>query len=602
MRTVWGGRQGAAALAVIVVMVVGRGVLVAGSYFNQDDYFFVHRALDAKLDFDYLVLTPNAGHVNPLQQLTFWIAARTAPFEWGVYAGFLILAQLLTTLVLWHVLTRLLPGRWARLPLLAMFAWSPLTLMTSLWWAAAICLWPHLLCSFVGVLCLLRERQGAGRSWVNQSVVLGAFVTGLLWHERAVLIAPVLVAAAVMLEDDVVGWRRIPSALRRFRWMWLGVVLVLGGFLVAHQAITSVEGGRTDVGVSLQISWAFVGQNVVPGLVSGPWSATVTGGAVEPHLWVTITSIVILLGAVALLLRFGGPARRWALLFLVVYVLGDLALVLAGRSGFGRVVGLDPRYASDTLHAAVLAAAFALRGAPRQEALHWPRRLVAGVAAGGVALYLTGSAFGAAVLVPHFQNPEDRAYIGHLRADLAADPNQVIVDALVPPDIVLPLVGDDSLLSRVLEPLPEDPVFDQPSSRMRMVDGAGRLVRVVLAGSIPMEPGPVAGCGYSVKTTEVTVPLAVEIRGRLVAHLGYFTDREATVAIATDTWSSTFLARPGPNDLWFVLPDEGEPVTSVRFRVEDDPIDQRTDPAPTAPTGSGTVCVASLEVGLPETP
>jgi hypothetical protein len=587
---VWGGRQGAAALAVVVVMVVWRSVLMAGSYFNQDDYFFHHRAFEVPLSFDFLFLTPNAGHVNPMQQLTFWLVVNLDPFGWPLVAAIVVVMQTLTVLVLWHVLTRLLPGRWVRVVLLAVLAWSPLSLMTSLWWAAAVCLWPHLFFSLLGVLFLTRQRQGVGRGWVNYGVVVGSVVMGLLWHERAILITPVLLATAVLLADEATGWRRLRAALTRFWPLWTGLAVLLVAYLVVHRQITAVEGGDNDVGAWLDISWAFIGSNVLPGVFSGPWSATLTGGAVEPDRWVVVVSLLLAALTAGLLLWRGGPARRWAVAFFVAYVVADLGLVLAGRSGFGRVIGLDPRYASDTIHAAVLAAAFALRGAPahyglRLDRLAWVRRrgAVLGLVGGA---YLVGSAFGTAVLVPHFQNPDDRAYVDHFRADLAADPNQVVVDALVPPEIVLPLVGDDSRLSRVFAPLPEDPVFDEPSPRMRMVDRSGHLVPVELAGSIPMRPGPVPGCGWSVSTASTRVPLAIGIRGRLVAHVGYFTDTEAVVEVTAGTWHDRFLARQGPNEVWFVLPDEEREVSTVSFRVD----------------GRSTVCVASLEVGLPELP
>ncbi|WP_148614739.1 hypothetical protein [Nocardioides rubriscoriae] len=586
----WGGRQGAAALAVVVVMVVWRSVLMAGSYFNQDDYFFHHRAFEVPLSFDFLFLTPNAGHVNPMQQLTFWLVVNLDPFGWPLVATIVVVMQTLTVVVLWHVLTRLLPGRRVRVLLLAVLAWSPLSLMTSLWWAAAVCLWPHLFFSLLGVLFLTRQRQGVGRAWVNHAVVVGSVVMGLAWHERAILITPVLLATAVLLADEASGWRRVTAALRRFWPLWVGLVVLLVTYLVLHRQVTTVEGGDNDVGAWLDISWAFVGSNVLPGVFSGPWAATLKGGAVDTDGWVVAVSLVLAALTAGLLLWRGGPARRWAVAFFVAYVLADLALVLAGRSGFGRVIGLDPRYASDTIHAAVLAAAFALRGAPEHYGLHlsrpaWARRRTAVLGVLGGA-YLVGAAFGTAVLVPHFQNLEDRAYVDHFRADLAADPQQVVVDALVPADIVLPLVGDDSRLSRVFAPLPEDPVFDEPSPRMRMVDRTGHLVPVRLAGSIPMRPGPVDRCGWPVDSTTTDVPLAVGIRGRLVAHLGYFTDTEAVVEVAAGSWSDRFLARTGPNEIWFVLPDEGREVESVSLRVD----------------GASTVCVASLEVGLPELP
>ncbi|CAN5621915.1 hypothetical protein BH11ACT8_BH11ACT8_26520 [soil metagenome] len=588
--SVWRGRQAAAATGVLVVMGIWRAVLLGGSFFNQDDYYLSGRAYAADLTWGYL-FRDTAGHVNPLQQLAYWLVAHGTPYQWGAVAAFVLLLQVLATVVMWHVLTRLLPGRWVRVVLLAAFAWSPLSLMTTLWWSAAMGLWPHLLCSLVAVLFLVRQRQHAGRTWVNVSVILLAVVMGLAWHERAVLIVPTLLAVAVVLADDASGWRRLPATLRRYWPLWTALAVLLAGYLVGHAQLTSVTGGGSTLGESLSISWAFVGENVLPGVASGPWAADLNGGAVQPHLWVTVLSLVLTLAVGGLLLWRGGPSRRWALAFFVAYLVADLALVLAGRGGFGRVIGLDPRYSSDVIHAAVLAVALALRGSPRGFGFRLPaglswRRARTAVLATGAAAYLVGALCGSAVLVPHFQNTEDRTYLTTLRADLAADPNQVLVDALAPADIVLPLVGEDSLLSAILAPLPESPAFDEPSPRMRVVGPDGHLDTVELAGSIPMRPGPTFGCGYPVKSSGTAVPLAVEIRGRVVVHVSYFTDTEATVEVGADDWSSRFLARRGPNEIWFAVPDQGRGIAAVDLRVD----------------GASTVCVTALEVGLPEVP
>ena len=590
---VWRGRQAAAALVVLSVMVGWRGVLLAGSFFNQDDFYLSGRAYDADLTWGFL-FRDTAGHVNPMHQLVYWLVSHWTPYDWGVVAAFVLTLQVLAVVLMWHVLTRLLPGQWVRVPLLAAFAWSPLSLMTTLWWSAAMGLWPHVVCSLLAILFLVRQHQGAGRTWVNVALMLGATVMGLAWHERSVLIAPVLLAVAVVLvdrPDGVAGWRRLPAALRRFWPLWTAFVVLLSAYLVGHASLATVTGGSTSLSQSLSIAWAFVGQNVLPGVASGPWAADLRGGAVDPHLWVTIASGVLTLTVAGLLLWRGGPARRWALALFVAYVVADLTLVLAGRGGFGRLIGLDPRYSSDVIQIAVLSVALALRGAPSgfgfalPRRLPWPRaRALVLVTATG--LYLVGAAFGSAVLVPHFQNPGDRDYLTNLRADLAADPNQVIVDALAPADLVLPLVGADSLLSAILDPLPEAPVFDAPSSRMRVVGPDGHLRTVDLKGSIPMRPGPDPGCGYAVKSRGSRVPLAVEISGRVVVHLSYFTDTESTSEVRVDDWTASFLARRGPNEVWFAVPDQGRGIEAVDVRVD----------------GDATVCVTALEVGLPETP
>jgi hypothetical protein len=587
---VWAGRQAAAALGVIGVMLVWRGVLLRDSYFNQDDFVLTSLALDRPLTWDYLV-EPWIGHVTPAQQLAYWVAARWAPLDWPATALFIVVMQGLTCVVMWHVLTRILPGRWVRVPLLAVLAWSPLTLATTLWWVAAMCLWPHLFFSLLAVLFLLRAHQGAGRRWVNLSVCLLATVAGLMWHERAVLIAPVLLGVAALLEDDGGAVRRVWAALRAYPALWLTYVAGLAAYLYAHVRITAVEGGGNSASESLKVAATYIGENTVPGLMGGPWFAEVKGGAVAPPGWVTIASWVLAVGLAVLLVRRGGKAAPWALVFLFLYVVGDLSMLLAGRGAFGRVIGLDPRYSADIVHVAVLAVALALRNGPpllgmrRVTAASWPRVRTVGLAV-GTAAYLALTILGTAVLLPHFQNTEDRAYVAQLRAGLAVDPNSVIVDELAPPGVVLPLFGDESALSRILAPLPESPAFDQPSSHLKVVDDDGGLHQVELFGVIPADQGPVPGCGYPVSSVGKRIPLRVGISGSLVVRIAYFTDTESTVEVVARGRRSVFQARPGPNVIFVPLPFSVDELTEVDLEVQ----------------GPGTLCVSELAAGLPVVP
>ncbi len=126
--------------------------------------------------------------MNPLQQLAYWLLAHLAPYSWGTVATFVLLLQTAATVVMWLLLTRLLGERWSRVVLLAVFAWAPLTLATTLWWSAAMGLWPHVLCSLLAVWLLVRWRQGDARPLLAVLAIVATTVVGLLWHERAVLI------------------------------------------------------------------------------------------------------------------------------------------------------------------------------------------------------------------------------------------------------------------------------------------------------------------------------------------------------------------------------------------------------------------------------
>ncbi|KAA1417860.1 hypothetical protein F0U44_14520 [Nocardioides humilatus] len=580
----WRGVQGAAALGVLVVLAVVRGRLLADSYFNQDDFYMTGRAYRADLTWDYL-FADFAGHVNPLQQLTLWLVAHHAPFDWAVVVTVILAANLAATALVWLILSRLLGAGWTRVVLLAVFAWAPITLAPTLWWSASMFLWPQVLCSLTAIWLLIRWRQGDGRTWVNTLGIIAAVAVGLLWHERAVLIVPLLLGVAVAIADEATGWRRLVAALRRYWWLWLALVALLGGFLAGHAALTDVVGGGGTARQQLDVSWSFVGQNVVPGLVGGPWAGHVQGGAVVPATWVTVASGVLVVAVIGLLLWLGGPARRWGVAVLVGYVAADLALLLSGRSAFGDIIGLDPRYSSDTLHAVVVCIALCLRGAAPVPALASGKRraLVVGTS---LAAYGVVAALGTALLVPAFQNTADRAFVTHFRDALADDPDQVVFDGAAPAELVLPLVDGDNRYSVIFGPLPERPAFDGPSARMRVVASDGSLRPAELVGPVTSRPGPSRSCGYPVSADPATVMLRAPVSGRLLLRIDYYSGSESTVTVTSGGWHEEFLARRGPNEVWLVLPDLDDDV-QVLDLVGD---------------GRATVCVTGVAAGLPVTP
>jgi hypothetical protein len=582
----WRGAQGLAALGILLVTAVVRGWLLAGSYFNQDDFYMTGRAAESDLTLDYLT-RDFAGHVNPLQQLTLWLVAHGAPYRWPVLVVGILLVNLLAVVLMWLILTRLLPGRWARVGLLAVFAWTPLTLVSTLWWSASMFLWPHVVCSLAAVWLLVRWKQ-EGRPVRHLLAILLVTAIGLLWHERAVLIPPLVFGVAVALADRATGWRKVTAALRDHAWLWGSMVALLGGFLFAHSRLTEVVGGETDADKLLGVTWSFLGRSAVPGLAGGPWTGEVNGGAVVPAAWVTVVSLLLAALVLVLLLRGGGPARRWALAVLLGYVAADTALLLSGRAAFGSVIGLDPRYSADIPHAAVLCAALALRGGPaglglaRLADLRRRRLVVAGL----VAAYAVAAGFGTALLVPHFQNKDDRAFVEAYRGDLALDPTVVVFDELAPAELVLPLVGDDSRFSHIFGPLPENPAFDEPSPRLRMIGPDGHLRPLVFDGTVDAPPGPDGDCGYEVTGIRKDVPFVLPVEGRLALRVRYYTQAEATVTVEAGDWSDEFLARRGPNEVWLVLPDLPGTVPSIDLTSD----------------GDEPVCVTDVAVGLPVQP
>ncbi len=596
-RSPWLGVQGISALLVLVVTAGWRGTLLAGSFFNQDDYYLTSRAFaETTWSWSYL-MEPVAGHVMPLQHATYWLVAHHLPFDWPTLSLLILLMQLASGVVAWHLLSLLLPDRWARVPLLALLMWAPLTLVTTLWWSASMGLWPHVLMALIASVAMVRARLGIGATWFNLLTCVLATVVGLGWHERSVLIAPLLVGIAVSMSPTT-GWRRLVETLRRFWILWATFALGMIGYLRLHSALTSVEAGSASLRQYLDLSGVYIFENAIPGMVGGPWVADIRGGAVIPPTWVSVVSGLLVLSIIVVLLVRGTADARWALLLLVGYVMADLALVLAGRVGFGWILGYDPRYSADLVLPAVIAAALALRHRrprmPRGESRWGLRRLhlrTRGWGLGGAtgalivtALVGVASVIGTAPLVPHFQNVDDREYWDNVRLGLAVDPSQVLLDQQVPADILLPLLEEESLSSSVFAPLPETPVFDQPAPRLRRISSTGELEAIDLILTSDMREGKDPGCGYAVRDRSRRVPLNGSVSGPFVARISYFTDASVDMIVSVGNFEGRFRTLPGPNDVWIVVPDQGT-MSALHFEQED--LDS-----------TATVCIAGLFAGI----
>jgi hypothetical protein len=561
-------------------------MLLSASYFNQDDYYLTSRAFSHQTVDRQFLFEAVAGHVQPAQQLVYWIVAHHAAFDWGRVASGILVVEILTVVAAWHVLSRLLPGRWSRVPLLAVFAWTPLTLVSTLWWSAAMGLWPPMLFLLLATLFFLRAQDGAGRAEVNLLGCVLSVLIGLSWHERGILAVAVVVGIAVARSPQS-GLRRVTVAAVRWWPLWVALAAMTGGYLVLHRTLTSVEAQHATFGSRLDIARAFLLRNTLPGLSSGPWKADIVGGAVVPARWVEVLAALLAIFVAVMILRHGGPARWPALVMLGGYVTGDLLMLLLGRAGFGEIIGLDPRYTADVVAAAVLFTAVALEGTPRRTL---SRRISPVATAVGLSLiYLVGSVVTTAHIAPHFENREDRRFIGNLRADLAADPEQVLLDRLVPAGILLPLLGEEAKLSVVLAPLPEHPTFDEPGPKLRMVGDDGKLRPVRLFPLRTNAPGADGACGFAVSAdaqTEIPLVPSTAVAGPLVIRLEVFTDRASDYRIRIG--KSTQLAHVirGPQVLWVVVPGNAGPFTSVGITG----------------TGPATLCVVGVVVGTPVGP
>jgi hypothetical protein len=159
----------------------------------------------------------------------------------------------------------------------------------------------------------------------------------------------------------------------------------------------------------------------------------------------------------------------------------------------------------------------------------------------------------------------------------------VLYDSHVPPPVVDPLFGDRSRISEVVGVAPEAPVFDVPTSRLRVVRPDGTLAEPVFLDPATAPPGDNAQCSHPVRAEGTSIPLDRSLPdGGWVARLGYYTSSESFAELRTDADETGFAVTPGLHVVY--APVDG-PVDALDLTLAD--VD-------------GTLCVTDVEVGAPQ--
>ena len=319
--------------------------------------------------------------------------------------------------------------------MLSVYLFCPLALWPTQWWAVAIQYLPVCIFLFLATWALLHRLQEDSR-WSGPLVVL-ATAAGLLFQERAVLY-PVVLGFVAVAFAEAVGLRRIVVALRSHLVVWVPLVALIVGYVMAHRALAPIDSASPgSAAASVELVGNFLARNAVPGFVGGPWADPGASTIVIPTTWAVALGWTVLVVVVALTL-YRSRSAVWGWLLLLVYTLADAVLLFGGRTGpdFGEALGLIPRYSADIVPVLVVALGLVARAAtsaaPFPEAMpaRSPRRwaLPTAVALG----YLVSAAISTSVVAPHSYNEDDRAYVEGLRADLRADPRVVVFDGTAP--------------------------------------------------------------------------------------------------------------------------------------------------------------------------
>jgi hypothetical protein len=553
-----------AALALVALQLAVRGWVASVGSFYWDDLILIGRANTSPLLSADLLLQGHDGHFMPGAFLVAGLLTRWAPLEWGPLVVSLLVLQAIASLAVVRLLRVLLGARPVLLLPLLLYLFSPLTLPSFAWWAAALNALPlQAALAWVAADAVRLVRTGRVRHAVSGTLAL---LLALAFFEKALLVPFVAFAVAWLLGRVEGRPAALRETLRRGAPLWEAAGAVTAFWIWAYLTVADGPSGA-DGGTAAQAAEMLgrgVSHALVPALLGGPWSWDVLIPSMpwaDPPLVLIAGGLAALSAVVWWTLR---RRRRTGLVLLLVagYVAACLVAMVAGRLAPSTPLVLPQtlRYLADA--SVVVAAAVALvlrapvRSAPRPPTAR--RRLALLLA---TALFLAGSAWSTVGFARLWADYPTAGYLATVRGSLAGASPAPLLDQPVPEVVLGRLTHPDNLAAQVLGPLPDRPPFADATPDLRMIDEGGRLVPARVTEKQTLTPGPQPGCGHFVSTGTVT---DAPFEGRLIdwvwtVRLEYLANRdgELQVSLATGRAARTPVHR-GLNAVFLRLTGGGD--------------------------------------------
>ena len=536
----------AACVVIVVAFTALRTWVAAAGWFYWDDLILHGRAAAHRLPDPGLLLSDHDGHLMPGGMALAWVAAHVAPLDFRMPLAQIAILQLVAGAALARMLWVLLRGRPVLLVPLVLALVIPLGLPAATWWASAVNSLPMTAAMAWAVASTIRLAETGRRRHAVGAVL--ATAVGLLFVEKAVLV-PVVAAAVLWCwwwtrqADRGHAWTAL---WRSTRWMWGAQAVLLGAWAAVFASTVGRAGGGlvpSDSDGPGPGLWALIDKTyrlaVGPTLAGGPWrwERWHPGPPMADPPALAVVAGVLLCASVlawSLLTRERtGPA--WA--FAALYPLASVLMVAVGRFGPDTAAEIVQtlRYHADSaiVLAAVLAVALA---APRRDgplpraAARWEGWALAGL----VVVVVSSSSYSTATYREVWAEQPSRDYLIPLIDALRAR-DAPMLQADVPPEVLLPVTAPAHRLAYVLAGVPGLPPIGSWTTDPVVVDAAGRLHPADVVPGRTLGQGPEPACGHRIDAGGTRVELDGPLLGRdWVVRVNYLSDRDGTVGVRLD--------------------------------------------------------------------
>lgn len=605
--------------AAIVLVVVGfRGWTVSQWSWFQDDWVYLQRTQELGF-WDYLFQGYNS-HLMPAIFLIVRVSTDLAPLD---HTTTVVTTMLFagTALVAWGLLLRELFGERLRiLVVLAVIGLTPSLTAVSLWWAAALQIYPLQTFMALALYFLVRWlRQGRRRDLAYHLI---AYLVGLAFWEKALLITVPLAFLALIVVDG-----RPRARVRRTARAVAPAAALSAMYLVLYLTVdvgesfgpNREEPQARSLGQASEFLWHGLVDLLLPAMVGGPLDtiAVIDAKYAPPAnlqvLVLVVLAAVIILRGVRARTQVGAIALGLGVTYLTIS--WGLVLFSDRYDALGLVATRDGRYVADIMPVALLVVLLlttdlAWRSPVDPDVRTHGRSYVGNtplpwrlfVQCGLVAIIVL-SGVNTLRAWHGVRESSPGPFVDNLVADATRVGTATVYDTAAPGHVIHPIFffGGGNV-SDLLAPMELPLTFNQPTPTFLVVDDRGlfRKGEVLSTANKSAEPPPVPDCGYLLAPgSTTTVPMTgVTFDFEWIVQLDYFTGEVASLRVDTGT-KEVDLALPATQpgslsrmqfvvvdevgDLTITVDDSAAPICLIEAKVGGLTAGDRPTPAPITP-------------------
>lgn len=354
-------------MVLIAVSVVIKTWAVSGSWFYEDDLYFLSTVARGENDLEWYFTRHNV-HFMPLSFGLVTLVGAVGQFAWWPAAVEILLMYTAGAVGCWWMLKRIFGATPRILIPLTFYLFSPFLVPAVMWWAVAINVVAAQAPLFVLIGSHVEYVRTRQRRWLVVAALMLLLLSGVYVKSLVVVAVLGLFTWCYATEGGHVVRRFVTTVTRWWPiWLLYAVVGVVMAWVYISQAPAddTAAGGTVDIGGMFE---SLVLRNLAPGLIGGPWQWADMGGF--PRQIANPSDFAVALSVTAVVAAVGYAAHRWHGAWLPLVFLTPPLLVTFGAlaglrsSDFSTLVALEPKYWADLLPYVVLALGVTLLSVP----------------------------------------------------------------------------------------------------------------------------------------------------------------------------------------------------------------------------------------------